>query len=126
MPVSENYLLYDGECPFCSRYVALTKLRETVGPLRLINARDRTPELAAATRDGFVIDQGMLLHLDGQDYYGADCLNRLALLSSRSTLFNRISYAAFRIPVLARIAYPILRFGRNLALTLLGREKMGY
>ncbi|MEL7174234.1 MAG: hypothetical protein AAFN05_14885, partial [Pseudomonadota bacterium] len=36
----DNWLLYDGECPFCARFAAYTRLRETVGTLRLVNARD--------------------------------------------------------------------------------------
>jgi predicted DCC family thiol-disulfide oxidoreductase YuxK len=122
----DNYLIYDGECPFCSRFARLTKLRETVGPLRLIDARSAAAEVAAARRRGFVLDEGMLLRLDGRDYAGADCLQRLALLSSRSTLFNRLNYALLRSPSVSRWSYPLLRFGRNAALRLLGRRKLGF
>ena len=124
--MADNYLIYDGDCPFCSRYVRLTRLRETVGPFHLINARDRTPEVEAAVAAGYNLDRGMLLHLDGEFHYGADCLNRLALLSSRSTSFNRLTHALFRHPRLSRVAYPVLRAGRNAALRLLGREPLGY
>jgi predicted DCC family thiol-disulfide oxidoreductase YuxK len=122
----DNYLIYDGECPFCSRFARLTRLREAVGPLRLIDARSAAPEVAAARSRGFVLDEGMLLRLDGHDYAGADCLQRLALLSSRSTLFNRLNYALLRSPSLARVSYPLLRFGRNVALRMLGRPKLGF
>lgn len=121
-----NYLIYDGECPFCSRFARLAKLREAVGPLRLIDARSGAPEVAAARGQGFVLDEGMLLRLDGRDYAGAECLQRLALLSSRSTLFNRLNYALLRSPSAARWSYPLLRFGRNVALRLLGRPKLGF
>jgi predicted DCC family thiol-disulfide oxidoreductase YuxK len=121
-----NYLIYDGECPFCSRFARLTKLRETVGSLRLIDARLSTPETVAARAEGYVLDEGMLLRLDGRFYHGADCMQRLALLSSRSTLFNRLTYALLRSPSVARGAYPILRFARNTALRLLGRSKLGF
>jgi predicted DCC family thiol-disulfide oxidoreductase YuxK len=121
-----NYLIYDGECPFCSRYARLTRLREAVGGLRLINARDGGAEVDAAVRAGYRLDDGMLLHLGGQDHYGADCLNRLALLSSRSTVFNRLTHAAFRSPAVSRVAYPVLRAGRNLLLRILGRRRLGF
>ncbi|MEL6765941.1 MAG: DCC1-like thiol-disulfide oxidoreductase family protein [Pseudomonadota bacterium] len=121
-----NWLLYDGDCPFCARFAAYTRLREAVGPVRLVNARDGGPEADEARAAGFVIDEGMVLKLDGTLYYGDDCLNRLALLSSRSGLFNRMNYWAFRSPAIARISYPALKTGRSLALRLLGREKMGY
>lgn len=121
-----NYLIYDGECPFCSRYAHLTRLRETVGGLRLINARDGGAEVTAAVRAGYRLDDGMLLHLDGQDHYGADCLNRLALLSSRSTLFNRLTHVMFRSPGVSRVTYPALRAGRGLILRLMGRRRLGF
>lgn len=124
--MADNYLIYDGECPFCTRYVRLTRLRETVGTLRLLNARDRASEVEAAIEAGYNLDHGMLLSLDGTLYYGPDCLNRLALLSSRSSWFNRLSYALFKNRRLARVAYPVLRAGRGLALRLLGRPPLGY
>jgi predicted DCC family thiol-disulfide oxidoreductase YuxK len=124
--VRGNYLIYDGECPFCSRYARLVRLRDTVGPLRLLDARAPAAEVDAARAAGYVLDQGMLLRLDGVDYYGADCLQRLALLSSRSTFFNRLSYALLRSPAVARWSYPVLRLGRNAVLRLLGRRKLGF
>ena len=124
--MSGNYLIYDGDCPFCSRFVAYARLREAAGEVRLIDAREKTPEVEAAIRDGFNLDEGMLLSLDGQLYHGADCLNALALMSSRSTWFNRVNHFLFRNPRLAAIAYPVLRAGRNAALMLLGRKRLGY
>jgi predicted DCC family thiol-disulfide oxidoreductase YuxK len=121
-----NYLIYDGECPFCSRYARLVRLRETVGQVALIDARVPSPEVEAAKAHGYVLDDGMLLRLDGNIYYGADCLNRLALLSSRSTAFNRLTYLLLRSPALARWTYPILRCGRRAVLILLGRKRLGF
>jgi predicted DCC family thiol-disulfide oxidoreductase YuxK len=123
---SDNFLIYDGDCPFCSRYARMTKLREAIGNLRLIDARSSDPEVISARGKGYVLDEGMLLRLDGRFYHGADCLNRLALLSSRSTLFNRMSYRLLRWRWTARLAYPALRMGRGLALVLLGRPPLGY
>lgn len=119
------YILYDGDCPFCSAYVRYTRLREAVGPVALIDARQGGPEAARAMRLGYDLDEGMLLHLDGTDYHGAECLNRLALLSTGSGAFNRLAAWAFRRPGLARLAYPVLRAGRGVVLRLLGRARIG-
>lgn len=121
-----NWLLYDGDCPFCSRFAAYARLREAVGAVRLVDARENGPEAAEAQAAGLVIDEGMVLKLDDKLYYGDECLNRLALLSSRSGLFNRLNYWAFKSPTISRVSYPILKTGRALVLRLLGREKMGY
>lgn len=120
-----NHLIYDGDCPFCSQYVRLTRLREALGPVALINARDQGPEQARAVALGFDLNEGMLLHFDGQDHFGADCLNMLALMSTRSGAFNRFTALLFRNKPVARFSYPILRNGRNATLWMLGRAKIG-
>lgn len=119
-------LIYDGECPFCSRYARYLRLRRAVGPLTLIDARDGGSIVERAVARGFDLDRGMLLTLNGTDYHGEACLNRLALMSSRSDRFNRLNYLLFRSPLLSRLSYPLLRGGRNLALRLLGRRPLGY
>lgn len=120
----DNYLIYDGQCPFCSEFVRLSRFRAAVGPVRLIDARDDTPEVREARADGFDLDDGMVLHLDGRDYHGAACLNRIALLSSDSGVFNRLNRALFRSPTVSAIAYPVLRAGRNATLRIMGRRRL--
>jgi predicted DCC family thiol-disulfide oxidoreductase YuxK len=120
----QNWLLYDGDCPFCSRYVAYLRLREAVGPVTLADARSHSELLDEALQHGYDLDEGMLLKLDGRYYHGAECINVLALLTTSSGIFNRMNRAVFRSKTVARLAYPALRLGRNLALKLLGREQL--
>ena len=119
-------LVYDGECPFCTRYVKLLRLRETVGELELISARSQHPLVAEVLQQGFVIDDGMVLKMQGRYYHGDDCLHVLAMMSSQQGWFNRTNFWLFRSAWLSRVAYPVLRAGRNLALRLLGRSKLGF
>ncbi|HUT49520.1 MAG TPA: DCC1-like thiol-disulfide oxidoreductase family protein [Alphaproteobacteria bacterium] len=119
-------LIYDGDCPFCSRYARYVRLRQAVGTLRLVDARDGGAEVDRARRQGLRLDDRMVLEIGGVLYHGDACLNRLALMSSRSGVFNRVNYLLFKSPRLARVAYPALRSGRNLALRLLGRKPLGY
>lgn len=119
-------LIYDGECPFCSRYVSLVRIKEAAGQLQLIDARGGGPEVEEIRARGLIIDEGMVLVMNGQYFHGDDCLNRLALLSTRSGIFNRINFWLFQSALVARICYPVLRFGRNLALRLLGKHKLGF
>ena len=119
-------LIYDGECPFCRRFARYTRLKEAVGRLRLVDAREGGPEVERARAAGYRLDEGMVLAMGGELYHGDACLNRLALLSSRSDFLNRLSARLFSSPRAARLAYPVLRFGRNTALRLLGRRPMGY
>jgi predicted DCC family thiol-disulfide oxidoreductase YuxK len=117
-------LVYDGECPVCSAYVRYVRVKESVGRVILVNARDGGPWVEQVVRAGLNLDDGMVLIYGGRLYHGADCVHMLALLSSRSGLFNRVNAVAFKYPGIARILYPPLRAGRNLLLRLLGRKPL--
>lgn len=116
------WLLYDGECPFCSSYVSLVRLRDSVGPVRMIDARQGGPELVEIRAAGLEIDQGMVLKLDGRLHHGDACIHRIALLTTPSGAFNLLNAWVFRSETRSRALYPLLRSGRNLALRLLGRR----
>ena len=118
------WIVYDGQCPFCSRYVHLLRLRDSLGEVRLINARDGGPIVDEMQRAGVNLDEGMVLKLNDRLYHGHDCMHLLALLSTPSGWFNRINAALFRSRRAARLFYPVLRTGPNGVLRLLGRSKI--
>lgn len=116
------FIVYDGQCPFCSQYVRLLRLRTTVPSIQLIDARvENRPDLMPSDAH---LDDGMLVWIGDEWYQGADAMHRLALMSSRANWFNKINYRMFKSPYLSRVFYPILRFFRNLTLLVLGREKL--
>ena len=117
-------IVYDGGCPFCTASVRLVRLREAVGPVDLVDARQGGPLVDEISAAGYDLDDGMVLKLDGVFHHGDECLNRLALLSTGSGVFNRLMAFLFSRPAIAKIAYPFLRAGRNLALKLMGRGKL--
>lgn len=119
-----NYVYYDGECPFCARYVSLLRLREAIGPVNLVNVRDDLSILDELQKQGFNLDRGMVVDISGKRLGGADAVNQLALLSTPSTLFNRLNKWIMSIPFLAVLLYPILRMGRWCALFFMGREQI--
>lgn len=121
-----TYLIYDGECPFCSAYVKFMRLKQSVGAMRLIDARDGGPEVDAARAKGLDLNEGMVFHYGGRLYHGADALNILALLSSGQSWFNKINGRLFRSPTVSRVVYPFMRGGRNTVLRLLGRKKLAH
>ncbi len=124
MTNKEIILVYDQECPVCSNYCQVVRIRESIGKLTIINARDNTGIMEEITRQGFDLDEGMVLKMDDQLYYGADAIHVLALISSRSGFFNRLNYWFFKSKTFSRFFYPILRFLRNLLLRMLGKSKI--
>ena len=120
----EIFLVYDRECPACNTYCQIIKIRETIGDLKIIDARKKSEILNEITRAGLDIDQGMVLKMEGQLYYGSDAIHTLALISSRSGLFNRFNYWIFKSESVSSWLYPVFRFFRNLLLKILGKMKI--
>jgi hypothetical protein len=62
----EIVLVYDEECPVCDAYCHVVRLRESVGELQLVNAREDTTVMKDITRQGLDVDQGMVLKVDAR------------------------------------------------------------
>jgi predicted DCC family thiol-disulfide oxidoreductase YuxK len=118
------WLVYDKECPVCDDYCRRVRINESIGELRLIDAREASEIMDEITAAGMDIDQGMVLKVNDVLYYGDDAMHALALMSSRSGFFNRLNYHMFRSKRLAKIFYPVLRTLRNLLLKLLRKTRI--
>lgn len=124
MEKSAAWLLYDGKCPFCSRYVKLIRLRSSIGNLDLIDARYPSKYRDEALNARLDINEGMVLKYGQRLYHGDNCINMLALLSSPIGIANTVNAWLFRSPNRARLIYPWLRRMRNFVLLLLRRPKI--
>jgi len=117
-------LVYDKECPACNNYCQMVRIRDSVGKLELIDAREDTPILREITEAGLDIDHGMVLKMGDTLFYGPDAIHALALISSRSGIFNRLVYWVFKSKAVSAVLYPVLRFGRSILLKLLRKTKI--
>ena len=124
MKREELLLVYDRECPACNAYCQVVRIRESVGELRIVDARENSDVMNEITSQGLDIDQGMVLKMGNQLYYGSDAVHTLALMGSRSGIFNRINYWIFKSKTISSILYPVLRFFRNFLLKILGKTKI--
>jgi len=120
----EVLLVYDAQCPMCDAWCRMVRLRESVGTLKLVDARAGGALMDEITRRGLDIDQGMVLVVDDVMYYGADAICALSLMSSGSGLFNRLNRWVFRSRTRSRVLYPLLRDTRNLVLKALRRSRI--
>lgn len=120
MPATLPAIVYDGQCLLCSSYTRMTRLRLTLGEVRLIDARSADPLVEELRRRGYDLDAGMVF-LDGSTiHHGADAVRRLAELTRDPGFMHR----ALANPAFSRAGYPVLAFGRRLLLGLLGRERI--
>lgn len=76
------------------------------------------------TRQGFDIDQGMVVKIDGTLHYGADAIHALAKTSSASGMFGWINRSVFASERRSKSLYPVFRSARNLLLKLLRKTKI--
>jgi len=114
------WLVYDGECPVCRSYCRHIRLRQAAGRLHLVDAREPGPLMDEITRAGLDIDQGMVLKVRGQLYYGDAAMHLITLMGTRAGWFNRVSFLFFGTRFAARIFYPAGKAVRNLLLKILG------
>ena len=117
-------LVYDKECPVCHAYCRMVRIRKSIGELVLIDAREPSPVMDEITTLGWDIDQGMVLKVEDNLYYGADAIHTLTLLSGPLNIFNRFNYWIFRSNRLSKYLYPLLRTFRNLLLKVLRKTKI--
>lgn len=120
----EILLVYDKECPACNNFCQVIRIRESVGQLKIINAREDSEVMREITAAGLDIDEGMVVKMGGMLYHGADAMNALALISSQSGFFNRLNYLIFKSRRLSAVLYPVLAGGRGLLLKLLGKNRI--
>ena len=115
-------LLYDGECPFCRRYVRLLRLKRQVEQLELLNGREH-PDLVEQFRlQGRDVNAGMIAVIDREVYHGDEAMTVLAALGTRSDVFNRVNARIFKSPALASVLYPLLMALRRLLLLAMRRK----
>ena len=119
-----DILLYDGECPICSRYVLWTNIRNKNPGIALLDARQQ-PELVAALRtEGIEINNTMFLQVDGRRFVGAAAMAEISVYMPQNTLPQRILRSLTSSQLLFQTIYPGLVLGRKLLLALLRRRQI--
>ena len=119
-----NFVLYDGECPVCSAYMALSQLRRLQPDFSVLDARTH-PELVAQLRgEGFDVNDSLLVRFRGQTYAGADAMRLIAELGQANPIMRRAALYAIGGGPWAHALYPYLRGTRNLLLRMLGRGQI--
>lgn len=121
-PGAPLIVVYDGECPFCSRYVEMQQLRTRCGGVELIDARTQPAMVRELAGLGIALDEGMAVRHAGAWHHGADAVHVLAGLAAPVTGAQRLHRWLFRSRAVTQALYPALRAGRNLTLRLLGRQ----
>lgn len=110
--MSRVRVLYDGDCPFCSAYARLARLRRR-HDVELVDAREAGELVRELRERGYDVDEGMIVLVDGEVHHGDDAAAFLELESGGGRLASS---------GLVRNLYPFVYRLRALALRFLGRD----
>ncbi|HTN39982.1 MAG TPA: DCC1-like thiol-disulfide oxidoreductase family protein [Asticcacaulis sp.] len=117
------WLVYDGDCPFCSASTYMVRIKQAVGQLHILNAREAAdhPLMAEIAAQRLDLNQGIVVKFQNRLYHGREALHVLALISSEKGWLNRLNIALFRHRRTVDLAYPLMKGVRDLTLKALGR-----
>ena len=117
-----DFLLYDGECPFCSFYARKSEFKTPGGrPLTLIDANQAPELISKLRREGCEVEEGMVLVLDGRRYQGAEAMTALEAMASGTGWFGGLSRWFASNTARVRAFYPWFQRLRRAALWVKGR-----
>lgn len=124
-PESEVYLIYDGECPFCSRFADYMAIRSNIGELHMLDARDSChPVVQDVKHRDYDLDEGMVLIIGDRFYYGGEAIHVLTMLSKTKGLYAKLNKLFFSDRHLSNVVYPFFKLGRRITLTFLRVPKI--
>ena len=117
-------IVYDGECPFCTGFAKLVRLREQVGTVQIENARENGPAARACRAAGLSLDEGNAVLVGDRIHHGDAAQRWLAAHSAGSSPVGWLLRTLFATPAVGRLAYPVLRGMRNAALAVKGKGQI--
>ncbi|MGH1377733.1 MAG: DUF4166 domain-containing protein [Alphaproteobacteria bacterium] len=118
------WFVYDGDCPVCSRAAEALHIKQELGSLSVLNAREANgdPLINEINRRGLDLDDGMVVYANDRFYHGKDALKFMAKYGESKNILMCVSKCLFWSDILSRLIYPWMRGARN---WLLRRRKVG-
>jgi len=119
-----SFVLYDGECPVCSRFVAWNRLREIRPDIRLIDARQAHDLVTQFREHGIEINDTMVIKLGNLVLVGSDAFAAVVKLGApRPTVSTMLIKWLANSPIMGPM-YPFLVVCRKLLLRVMRREQI--
>ena len=113
----KNYLLYDGECPFCTSFSRFYEIKKALPNLEIISMRDAERLRSLVLPQDLNFNYGMVLVLsDGRVLQGEPAFNLINGAVKKTSLRDHIVVGMNSIKSITRIVYPMLFRLRLMAL----------
>ena len=115
---------YDGDCPFCNSYIRMQRFKEMSLKVELKNFRESPDLIETMQSQGRNPNDGMYVNFNGAEYYADEAMTLISGLPSNKNIISLFFKWWFQNKTRAKILYPALRIGRNLALKILRRQQI--
>lgn len=115
-------IIYDGDCPFCHKYVYITKLKSKYS-VEIINARDDKNKAIKFKESGYNLDKGFLLIHNEKIYHGDKAI-KFITSQSDTTFHNLLLKPLFSNSLTSFITYKMFTFIRSFTFYVLGIPKI--
>lgn len=115
-------IVYDQNCPFCSDFVRVLEVKQAGHDVEFINARDAANPRIKILSMKYNLDDGMVVIVDGVEYYGDSAAHIMAMLSSTNTYRGAFYKLILKNKILAAYFYPVLVILRKLFFRLTRRK----
>lgn len=123
-PLPADFLIYDGDCPICQRYVAMTALRRAHPGIELLDARKHPGLVSTLRQEGIEINDTYMLQLGNERLTGAAAMARISFLMKPQTTIERMIRLLTRSERFMTPVYPWLVRVRKALLWLSGRDQI--
>lgn len=107
-------IYFDKECIFCN-YYAEYNLLKVKHNLFLHNARENPEKIRYFKKNGFDINEGIIIDIDGMLFQGSNAIINLNNLSSKKIILLDNKLFIYLI-------YPIMKIFRKVVLFILGKK----
>ena len=128
VPYKKNYIriYFDKECYFCNNYTRLIKLKNIGKKVELINLRNAKKVLPWFKNNGYDIDEGMVVTIDENIFFGSKAIYILSTMLEKKSLFNRLTLLFLNNQKKADFLYPYFVKIRNIFLKIKNIKKISH
>ena len=110
---NEITIFYVGECPFCTAYIKIVKLKSNFSKVLMVNAREGGEVVERIKKIPLDLDEGMVVKIGDNYFHGHECMNVLSLLASNSGILNRFFAWIFKSETLIKSTLPSLEIRKK-------------
>ena len=118
----KNLFIYDGACPFCNHFAQLLEIKSSLPGFEILDGRKNLPLLSQLYKQGYDLNNGAILINNGKVMHGADAINWIcSVIKEPSNSLLEILRVIFISNKRTKVLFPLLLWGRRLALTIKGK-----